>query len=296
MSRVPFQDQGNLKDLYDLTVKEMQSAKVWDPNQSPKIFEIVSGIQQIDIFSTLTSAMNPMVFSSLMRPISKSWSVNSASKGLRQGFWTNRRSRSLNEAIPLAPEQTAHLIRGWFIATIMNLHKIDDEDESRGPKFSIWSSKDERYVDFPHPLLGLFNESIDSNPDLLPAILESIGLALAACNQVSTLDPLKPYWEMIAIGDDYKVLLKNWICSGSIKEGAPIPDQSVAGMSSDSFEVRKNSILKAIEKESQSLESIYLEDKKQEPWKISRATQIRDLTEDALDKIKGYVTSLVDQK
>jgi hypothetical protein len=69
----------------------------------------------------------------------------------------------------------------------------------------------------------------------------------------------------------------------------------VAGISSDSFEERKNKILTAVDKTSGFLESTYLADEKKLPWEISRATQIRELTENAIDEIKDFISSLADQ-
>lgn len=294
MSTIPFKDQGNLKDLYDLTVAEIQKANLWDPSESPKSFGNVGGIQQVDIFSTLTSAMNPMVFSSLMGPITESWSKNNSSSQLRQGFWTNRRSRPLTEAIPMAPEQTAKIVRGWFVGQIMNLRKQENKD-SRGPKISIWSNADRKYVDFPHPLLGLKNESVVSNPDLLPAVLESLGLAMAHCDQASNLEPLQPYWEMISLGENFQDILENWVRRAQGLESAPTPDALVAGSAQGTFEERKAAILTALEKTQTFLDSIVKSDERKEPWEISRTTEIRSLTAKAISDIANFLNSMVDE-
>ena len=294
MSLIPFKDQGNLADLYDMTIKEIQKANLWDPSETPKSFQSIGGVQQIDIFSTLTSAMNPMVFSSLMGPITESWSKNNSSSQLRQGFWTNRRSRPLTEAIPMAPEQVAKIVRGWFVAQIMNLRKQENKD-SRGPKISIWSHSDRKYVDFPHPLLGLKNESVVSNPDLLPAVLESMGLALAQCDQLSNLSPLEAYWEMISIGENYQEVLENWVRRAQSPDSAPSPDPMVAGSAQGTFEERKNSILSALEKTQAFLDSIVKADDRKEPWEISRTTEIRSLTSRAISEISTFLNTMVDE-
>jgi len=294
MSMIPFKDQGNLKDLYDLTVAEIQKAKLWDPSESPKSFQNVGGIQQIDIFSTLTSAMSPMVFSSLMGPITESWSQNNTSPQLRQGFWTNRRARPLNEAIPMAPEQIAKLVRGWFVSQILNLRKQESKD-SKGPKISVWAKEDQKFVDFPHPLLGLKNESVMSNPDLLPAVLESIGLAMAHCDQVSNLDPLKAYWEMMNIGEGFQDILENWVRRAQLFENAPTPDALVAGSAQGTFEERKTAILSALTKTQAFLDSIVKGDERKDPWEVSRTTEIRHLTERAISDISSLLASMVDE-
>jgi hypothetical protein len=294
MSMIPFKNQGNLKDLYDLTVAEIQKANLWDPSESPKSFQSVGGIQQIDIFSTLTSAMNPMVFSSLMGPITESWSKNNSSKELRQGFWTNRRSRPLNEAIPMAPEQVARLVRGWFVSQILNLRK-QEAQAAKGPKISVWAKEDRKFVDFPHPLLGLKSESVISNPDLLPAVLESIGLAMANCDQVSNLEPLQAYWEMMNIGEGFQDILENWVRRGQSLDSAPTPDALVAGSAQGTFDERKAAILSALTKTQAFLDSIVKGDERKDPWEISRTTEISDLWEHSISEVSTFLTSMVDE-
>ena len=292
MSTIPFKDQGNLKDLYDITVHEIQAANLWDPSESPKSFKAVGGIQQIDIFSTLTSAMNPMVFSSLMNPVIESWSRNNNSIQLRQGFWTNRRSRPLVEAIPMAPEQISKLVRGWFVSQLLNL-RVAIADSSRGPKISIYDRDQRKNVDFPHPLLGLKSESIVSNPDLLPAVLESLGLALAQCDQVSTLTPLEPYWAMMKLGEDFQDVLENWIRRGETAVGAPTPVEGIAGSATGTFDDRKSAVLTTLKKSEEFLASICLADERKAPWDITRTTEIRTLTDDAFSTLINHVDAMI---
>ena len=292
MSTIPFKDQGNLKDLYDITVHEIQEAKLWDPSESPKSFKAVGGIQQIDVFSTLTSAMNPMVFSSLMNPVIESWSRNNNSAQLRQGFWTNRRARPLTEAIPMAPEQIQKLVRGWFVSQLLNL-RTATADQSRGPKISIFDREMRKSVDFPHPLIGLKNESIVSNPDLLPAVLESLGLALAHCDQLSNLTPLEPYWAMIRLGENYQEILENWIRRGESFVDAPVPALAIAGASTGTFDERKLAMLTTLQKSQEFLHGIAIADERKNPWEITRTTEIRPLTDAAFANLISCVESMI---
>jgi hypothetical protein len=293
MSTIPFKDQGDLKDLYDITVNEIQLAKCWDPANMEKCFQAVGGIQQIDIFSTLTSAMNPMVFSSLMNPVIESWSQNNNSSQLRQGFWTNRRARPLTEAIPMAPVQVNKLVRGWFVSQLINL-RTATKDHSGGPKISIFDDGMRRNVDFPHPLIGLRNESIVQNADLLPAVLESLGLAMAQCNQLSNLTPLEPYWAMIRLGEGYQEVLENWIRRGETSPSAPEPVAAIAGTASGTFSERKSAILTTLRNSQEFLTTVCLEDERKKPWEISRTSEIRPLTDLALHELIRYVEAMVD--
>jgi hypothetical protein len=292
MSTIPFKDQGDLKDLYDITVHEIQQAKLWDPSETPKCFKAVGGIQQIDIFSTLTSAMNPMVFTSLMNPVIESWSRNNNSIQLRQGFWTNRRARPLTEAIPMAPEQVDKVVRGWFVSQLLNLRSAT-ADQSRGPKISIFDREMRKNVDFPHPLIGLRSESIVSNPDLLPAVLESLGLAMAQCEQMSNLTPLEPYWAMLRLGEAYQEVLENWIRRGETSPSAPEPVPAIAGSASGTFDERKSAILTTLQKSQEFLHGIALADERKQPWEITRTTEIRPLTDAAFHALINHVESMI---
>jgi hypothetical protein len=292
MSTIPFKDQGNLKDLYDITVHEIQEAKLWDPSETPKCFKAVGGIQQIDIFSTLTSAMNPMVFTSLMNPVIESWSRNNNSIQLRQGFWTNRRARPLTEAIPMAPEQVDKVVRGWFVSQLLNL-RTATADQARGPKISIFDREMRKNVDFPHPLIGLRSESIVSNPDLLPAVLESLGLAMAQCEQLSNLTPLEPYWAMLRLGEAYQEVLENWIRRGETSPSAPEPVPAIAGSASGTFDERKSAILTTLQKSQEFLHGIALADERKQPWEITRTTEIRPLTDAAFHALINHVESMI---
>ena len=292
MSTIPFKDQGDLKDLYDITVHEIQQAKLWDPSETPKCFKAVGGIQQIDIFSTLTSAMNPMVFTSLMNPVIESWSRNNNSIQLRQGFWTNRRARPLTEAIPMAPEQVDKVVRGWFVSQLLNLRSAT-ADQSRGPKISIFDREMRKNVDFPHPLIGLRSESIVSNPDLLPAVLESLGLAMAQCEQMSNLTPLEPYWAMLRLGEAYQEVLENWIRRGETSPSAPEPVPAIAGSASGTFDERKSAILTTLQKSQEFLHGIAVADERKQPWEITRTTEIRPLTDAAFHALITHVESMI---
>jgi hypothetical protein len=292
MSTIPFKDQGDLKDLYDITVHEIQQAKLWDPSETPKCFKAVGGIQQIDIFSTLTSAMNPMVFTSLMNPVIESWSRNNNSIQLRQGFWTNRRARPLTEAIPMAPEQVDKVVRGWFVSQLLNLRSAT-ADQSRGPKISIFDREMRKNVDFPHPLIGLRSESIVSNPDLLPAVLESLGLAMAQCEQMSNLTPLEPYWAMLRLGEAYQEVLENWIRRGETSPSAPEPVPAIAGSASGTFDERRSAILTTLQKSQEFLHGIAVADERKQPWEITRTTEIRPLTDAAFHALITHVESMI---
>ena len=193
----------------------------------------------------------------------------------------------------MAPTQVEKLVRGWFVSQIINL-RTATRDQSSGPKISIFDVEMRRNVDFPHPLIGLRSESIVQNADLLPAILESLGLALAQCNQLSNLKPLEPYWAMIRLGEGYQEVLENWIRRGETSVGAPEPVSAIAGSSSGTFSERKSAILTTLKNSQEFLTTVCNEDERKKPWEISRTSEIRRLTDSALHDLIRYVEAMVD--
>jgi hypothetical protein len=149
-------------------------------------------------------------------------------------------------------------------------------------------------VDFPHPLIGLRSESIVSNPDLLPAVLESLGLAMAQCEQMSNLTPLEPYWAMLRLGEAYQEVLENWIRRGETSPSAPEPVAAIAGSASGTFDERKSAILTTLQKSQEFLHGIAIADERKQPWEITRTTEIRPLTDAAFHALINHVESMID--
>jgi hypothetical protein len=292
MSRIPFVNQGNLADLYKLAETTIKDAKLWDDANSPKVFDLASGVQQIDMFSTVTSAMNPMVFTSLMEDIAQKWSKNSVSQNLMQGFWTNRRARPLTEAIPVAPEKIQDMVRGWYLATILD-QKKQLSTPQQGPKISIWSPDANGYVDFPHPLLPLKNPGASSNPEILPAVLKSLSLAMAACHTQSNLEPLRPYMRLMEIGENAKDIIENWTRNGKLESGAPTPTATFAGTSESTFQERRAAILTTLEKTSTALEAIFVaEEKSRDVFKVAKVWELRYYIRIALSDLTEFTMHL----
>ena len=292
MSRIPFVNQGNLADLYQLAETTIKDAGLWSDANSPKVFELVSGVQQIDMFSTVTSAMNPMVFTSLMEDIAQTWSKNSVSQNLMQGFWTNRRARPLIEALPAAPEVVQAMVRGWYLSTILD-QKKQSATPQQGPKISIWSPDANKYLDFPHPLLPLRNPGVNANPELLAAVLKSLSIAMATCHTQSNLEPLRPYWRLMDMGNNSREIIENWTRNGSVGADAPVPSPAFAGTVTGSFEERRDAILATLEKTTAALDAIFTsEEKSRDIFKVSRIWELREYVRIALSELTEFTMHL----
>ena len=209
-------------------------------------FDEASSAKDVFAFSTTKSAMQPMVFSSLIEPIAQSWLANRGTKDGVDSFWQGRRARPLLDAIPASPKIVHSYVAGWFIADAFSLIvKQESTDASLGPVVTLWhpnNDPDKRLLAFPWPLLPA--SSGDSK--LLPSVLMSLSLAIVqAGNQVSR-DPLKTYEHLRDLGrevthpdpariatlnrapldvanDHRSSLMSDWILTGVLPTDAPRP-------------------------------------------------------------------------
>jgi hypothetical protein len=177
-------------------------------------FNTSTAIKEIEFYSTITNARNPVVFNSLMTPIASDWNARVNNQNNRISFWALRRTKPLIDSIPVAEENLQRMVTGWFATAFTGGLKIDDTDANKGPKVSVYSLQKKAWVDFPHPLLGLPRYHTDH--DYLPAVLTSLTLALVRVNEFKSLDPLVPYQTLQNAGSDdknfgYRKLFTNFV-------------------------------------------------------------------------------------
>ena len=176
-------------------------------------FSNSTSVKQIEFYSTLTNARNPVVFNSLMAPIASDWNARINDAAERQSFWTLRRTKPLVDSVPISQDGFQKLVTGWFALAFTGGRQIDLGDVNRGPKISVYSLRKSGWVDFPHPLVALPMEYEDH--DYLPAVLLSLSMALVRVNEHKSLDPLLAYQTLQDAGGidknfGYKVLIKNF--------------------------------------------------------------------------------------
>lgn len=179
----------------------------------------------IDIFTVLGEPYEPVVFDSLMRPIASDWGARKATLEGREEFWRWRRARPLQEAVPLHPETLTQMIRGWFVAGLLGQVRQDAPVAVYVPASSSGAAG---FVPFDDPLLV----GNSQGPETLPAVLESLVLALLRVNTQESLDPMRPYLRLLDLGTSESGTLpqelKTWIDAGQRVQD-PSPDtQTVA--------------------------------------------------------------------
>jgi hypothetical protein len=190
---------------------------------------------------------SPAVFRSMLEPITDRWSSMDA--GMRGSFWQWRRTRRLPACLPAGDQERRSLIGGWFVARSLGLLRYPGEEHAQG--FEVYDRADKVWRRFPHPLLTDDLASKD-RLDTLPAVLESMTLAVAQARTHPQLEPLKAYAALRRLFDSRQsvamdAVTTNWLelrdlearrlLSGWIRTGQPpgpvVPREVFAGPAGD---------------------------------------------------------------
>jgi hypothetical protein len=215
-------------------VEGVMRANSIDPNHPTIQTAFGTGDQaEIDILSTLDAPFEPVVFDSIMEPIAADWVARQNSTETRRSFWKWRRSRPLTRFVPMAPSVRHNFVRGWFIAR--GLGQVRWTTESQ--KVEAWVPEERRWIQFPFPLIA----PVTSTMDFLPAVLESLPLALVAYTTQGKEggSAVLPYKHLARMGDDVGASLRPWITTGSVDQHAPTPMEGMGSSTDDPASRRK---------------------------------------------------------
>ncbi|WP_193509114.1 tubulin-like doman-containing protein [Cryobacterium sp. BB736] len=248
-SEVPLPDKSQGREAF----KKVLSARgQWSDGVAKAFSDNNGGF--IDIFTVLSEPYEPVVFDSLMGPIASEWGALSKTSDQRSEFWRWRRGRPLTEALPFSPSILNAMVRGWFTAGLLDQLQVDDTSgASVFVPAEVGQGGD--FLAFPWPTLTTVKAM---GPDMLPAVLESISLAMLDVNSSESLAPMRPYQRLLALGaggtDELPVELERWILEGS----------SVAGTGSQvDWEVRKAAAEQRLEELQQRFEGYFQQAEKQ---------------------------------
>ncbi len=120
---------------------------------------------------------------------------------------------------------------GWFLGLVLGRIRIP------APPFiepvRVWSASDSAWLDFPNPLLTPPSR-FGANNDWLPAVLESVLLAMAQSHQQPVMSSLYPYRALRSIYDatledpargineiSAKAAMTDWLRTGDTQTGWP---------------------------------------------------------------------------
>lgn len=193
-----------------------------------------SNVQRIDIFGSYRN-YSPLVFESVLAPVAQQWAATSLPE--RKGFWSHRRSRPLTASLPLGDAERQAMVGGWFVGQITGQLRLPDAPYDDAVE--VWDDEDGFWRQFPNPLLTPPSQFLAKSFDWLPAVLESMLIAVARTHQAPVLSSLKPYKVLRELYDaspeepasglfEVSALptLTRWLSTGKTPSGAPtrVPD------------------------------------------------------------------------
>lgn len=151
--------------------------------------------KRIDIFGSYPN-YSPLAYDSVIEPASRQW--RESSSGERQAFWTDRRARPLPASLPMHASERRAMVGGWVLGRCLGLINVPPAPYSS--PVQVWDGETKRWLSFPHPLLTPQSKFL-ADYDWLPAILESVLLAIADSHQPPAMHSMYPYRALRRIFD-----------------------------------------------------------------------------------------------
>ncbi len=184
------------------------------------------GVTRVDIFGSYPN-YSPLAFDSVLVPAAQEW-ASMASPG-RAGFWRFRRSRPLPASLPMTDAERRTMTAGWFVGQIIGRVQIPAPPYTEPVR--IYDGDAGQWLTFPNPLLTPPSE-YKASYDWLPAVLESILLAIAQSHEPPLMSSLRPYQVLRELFDAHSQdpasgilqlsavhLLREFVTTGSSADG-----------------------------------------------------------------------------
>lgn len=303
LSPIPVEPTGELADLHS-QVKNALDAKGYWTQDVKDAFKRTSA-SQVDIFQTLGVGVSAMAFTSLMRPIADYWNKVRFDKDKAAGFRAYKRSRPLVEAVPVSFDRIANMVDGWVVSGLLGMRRdglmdatmtriVSGTAASRSAfRFvEIWDLEAGRWLRFPFPLYQPRSQGMQ----ILPAVLDSVQLAMAECNATSSIEPLAPYRALISAGqflDGEDSALGAWILDGRTPAGAPVPDAAEAGTPDSSVDERRERILERLRRTKEQYERHFTtHERASDPFNHDLAWEAKDWILPAYDRVIDVTMSI----
>jgi len=305
LSPIPIDPQGDLADLYKQVQNALEARGYWDDTTS-KAFKRTNA-SQVDIFQALGVGVSSMVFTSVMRPIAESWNRVRFDDNKAEGFRAYKRARPLTETIPASIDRIDSMVVGWIVSGLLSLRrdglmdasmtKVEAGAGSRGAAFrhvEVWDLESSKWTAFPFPLF----ERRAHGVQLLPAVLDSIQLAMAECNAQSSVEPLAPYRALIELGrylDGEDSTIGTWVLHARTPSGAPTPEAANAGNADSDADGRREAILTQLRRTKEQYERHFAAiEAANDPFAHDMAWEIKDWILPAYDRVMDVVVSIED--
>jgi hypothetical protein len=232
VSALPFgKDAPVYESLHSFLVEELSKIPSSVTGQGNSIKSDVDkffrdqNVDSIEFFSMQGYPVQPLVMSSVMKPIASAWQSQSTTAFGRTEFWRWARARLLPAAVPMDREAFSSILRGYYVAQFMGLlNKTLDPD--LGPKFEVTTTGGAT-ASFPHPLLHAGKLKVIDEP---AAIMESSIIATALCSAYGNLRPLDAYARLRDLGgetDDLNPELESLIRDTSGQGSSPVDNTAL---------------------------------------------------------------------
>jgi hypothetical protein len=300
-SKLPFRDHPMQRDVEEILHHRLGGNQ---PSME-KYLSTSTNVDRISIPATLGAAHDPLVFTSITEPIITGWGKAAASPPAKTAFWTNRRARPLSEFIPAPQGIILAMARGWFTGLLLG--KINREDR-------LILDTSNKVAVFPDPLLRTPNHV----RDVLPALLESLGLAYSEVARLQSLDPLRPYVALRELGvpralDDYQEahqydelnqVLAGWLRTGDYGDTLEPPLAQVTGSPElanvDDRVKAAREVVRRSREGYQSAFATYQEQQRSDPSRLGPShgqwPGMYGLIVDALSQLEGGLESFADDE
>ncbi|WP_433799561.1 tubulin-like doman-containing protein [Actinomycetospora sp. CA-084318] len=185
-SEVPFHGQPVASRL----VRVLENDRMVDRSSVTNLEQAISdaaGVTRIDVFGSYPN-YSPLVFDAVLGPVAQQWAA--VSDMGRDAFWEWRRSRPLHAALPMGDDERRTMVAGWLLGQIAGRIQIPAPPYRDAAR--VWDAENGRWEPFPHPLLTPPRNFVAAY-DWLPAVLESILLAVARSHLEPVMASLRPY-------------------------------------------------------------------------------------------------------
>ncbi|MFT4201970.1 tubulin-like doman-containing protein [Gordonia sp. (in: high G+C Gram-positive bacteria)] len=144
-------------------------------------------IKRIDIFGSYPN-YSPLAYEAVIEPAARQWLASSP--GQRKAFWTMRRARPLQASLPMHENERRAMVGGWVLGQALGMIQVPAEPFTEA--VHVWDTQARTWLPFPNPLLTPPAEFL-AEYDWLPAVLESVLVAIAQSHQPPVMSSMAPY-------------------------------------------------------------------------------------------------------
>lgn len=185
-SDIPFAGQPVDKALADVLNSNPRIDQATKDNYGQSLSDD-DRVTKIDIFGSYPN-YSPLVFDSVLKPAAQQW-AQTAGPGRGQ-FWRYRRSRPLSASLPMTDNERRAMTAGWLLGQVIGRIHIPPSPYKEAVR--IYDGSTGEWLNFPNPLLTPPSEFL-AGYDWLPAVLESILIAIAQSHEPPVMRSLRPY-------------------------------------------------------------------------------------------------------